>query len=112
MTDKLGVGGVLVLQVRQGSPAARAGLQSAVISRTGELIAADVILAVDGRTVSSLDDLLDALDAYRAGDQVLLQVYRGGQVIERPVVLGTGTSGASPRSLSSRPVDGRDGARA
>jgi S1-C subfamily serine protease len=88
LLESVGVAGVLVLQVQEGSPAARAGLRSAVISSEGSLSAADIIVAVNDREVDSVQGLLDLLDAYRVGDKVVLRIYRDGNVIEVEVVLG------------------------
>jgi serine protease DegQ len=62
--------GVLVLQVIDDSPAARAGL-----------LVGDVLVALDGRPLDKTDTLLDALSA-GATSQVALKVLRGGQTIE------------------------------
>ncbi|NCA69597.1 MAG: trypsin-like serine protease [Sphingobacteriia bacterium] len=88
LTATLGVTGVLILKVQDGSPAARAGLRSAVISREGSLIEADVIQAVNDQPVQSVPELLDMLDAYRVGERVRLRVQRSGQVLAVEVVLG------------------------
>jgi S1-C subfamily serine protease len=88
LLESLGVSGVLVLQVQEGSPAARAGLRAAVIGKEGNLSTADIIVAVDGREVDSVERLVDLLDAYRVGDKVTLRVYRDGALIEVEVVLG------------------------
>jgi serine protease DegQ len=58
--------GVLVFSVVEGSPAEQSGLQ-----------AGDVILAVDGETLRSVEDLLAALRERRPGERVELDVLRG-----------------------------------
>ncbi|WP_366931593.1 trypsin-like peptidase domain-containing protein [Thiocapsa sp.] len=88
LLERGGVAGVLVLQVQEGSPAARAGLKAAVIGRDGDLAAADIIVGVDGREVDSVERLVELLDAYRVGDKVILRIHRDGQLIEVDVVLG------------------------
>lgn len=85
---ELGIGGVVVLQVQAESPAARAGLRSATMSEAGDITSADVILAVDGRAVTTFETLLDILDGHVAGDRVRLQVYREGAIVELEVELG------------------------
>jgi S1-C subfamily serine protease len=88
LAASVGVAGVVILQVQEGSPAARAGLRAAIVDRNGDLAAADVIVALDGRDVDSVERLIDLLDAYRIGDKVVLRVYRDGQMIDVEVVLG------------------------
>lgn len=83
-----GLSGVVVLQVQEGSSAARAGLRSAVVTRDGGLVSADVIVALDDREVDSVQRLLERLDAYQVGDKVVLRIVRDGDVIEVEVVLG------------------------
>jgi len=98
-----GVSGVLVLEVQRGSAAARAGLQAAELTPDGHLVAGDVIVAVDGTAVASVDALINALDEHRVGDAVTLGVYRNGQAIEVEVVLGSGSEPSGPVRLSCAP---------
>ncbi len=85
--------GFLVETVSNNSPASRAGLRggSTRISVAGEtyLIGGDVIVAIDGHPISSLDDLLTYLvENTSPGDRVVLTVIRDGKVVNVPVVLG------------------------
>ncbi|HET6697601.1 MAG TPA: trypsin-like peptidase domain-containing protein [Nocardioidaceae bacterium] len=71
---------VEVVEVIEGSPAARAGLR-----------AEDLIVAVDGVAVRGVDDLQRLLDGERVGVDVSLSVVRAGSardVMVRPVELG------------------------
>jgi S1-C subfamily serine protease len=92
LLEGTGVRGVLVLQVQSGSPAARAGLQGASVDSGGDWAGGDVILAVDGVPVESVEALIDVLDQHAVGDAVRLSVYRGGQIVTLEAVLGPGTS--------------------
>lgn len=60
--------GVLVLNARDGTPAARAGLR-----------AGDVILRADDTAITSIMDLRRAIDRARAGTSVRLEVQRRGE---------------------------------
>ncbi|MGA9350801.1 MAG: trypsin-like peptidase domain-containing protein [Anaerolineae bacterium] len=78
--------GVYVTLVAAGSPAQRAGLQGAFASeaqatRSSSLPSGgDVIVAVDGKAVTDVDELAGYLDSEkRAGDTVTLDVMRNGQ---------------------------------
>jgi putative serine protease PepD len=84
VANQLGlVEGAEVTEVRSGTPAARAGLRGASGSRTLEgqsyPVGGDVITAVDGRRVSSADELRRAIDAKKPGDTVSLTYSRDGQ---------------------------------
>jgi len=82
--------GVLILRVQPGSTAERAGLRGAVIGRDGGIRIADIIIAIDGKSVESVARLRDRLDEYRVGDTVELTVQRGEQMLSVPVELQPG----------------------
>lgn len=74
--------GVLVEQVQAGSPADQAGLQGSfkpvLINGQRVLIGGDVITAVDGKSISSFEDLLSFLQTTKPGQQVSLSILRNG----------------------------------
>ncbi len=76
--------GVLVAETLPGSPAEAAGLRAAGAGG-GE---GDVILAVDGQPVRSVEDILAHIDGKQVGDRVVLTVLRAGTRMEIPVRLG------------------------
>ncbi len=69
--------GAFVYSVEDGSPAAQAGLQLG-----------DVITAIDGTEIASLDDLQAARKSYSAGDTSELTVYRQGETITLSLTWG------------------------
>lgn len=78
--------GVYVVTVAQNSPAERASLQPALRSENDLLDngslppGGDIILAVEGKAVTDVDELADYLDSQkRAGDTVTLDVLRNGR---------------------------------
>ncbi len=87
VSDRLGVEGVLVLQVEPGSAAHEAGLRGSRILREGELVPGDLILAVGGRATRSASDLVSALEEHDPGDRVMLRIHREGRILELPVRL-------------------------
>lgn len=87
LAEAMGVDGVVVLRVQEGSPAARAGLRSAIVTQGGDVARADVIQAVEGRAVRTVEELLEVLDGFQVGDRVMLRIYREGETIEVGVVL-------------------------
>jgi S1-C subfamily serine protease len=95
LLGEMGVSGVLVLRVQPGSAAARAGLQGTRVRSDGEIIAGDVILAVEGIPVTSVGNLIDRLEQYSIGDRVELQIYRNGSRQTVTAVLGPGSSRAT-----------------
>ena len=69
--------GAWVQALTPGGPAEQAGLKQN-----------DVIVSVDGKPVSSSDDLGAAVAALKPGDQVTVEVVRGTQRLELNVTLG------------------------
>lgn len=69
--------GVLILQVRRGNPAERAGLR-----------AGDVIIKLDKTPTPDLQTFQKALRNYRAGDRVEITIIRKDRTLKITVVLG------------------------
>jgi len=84
--------GVLVASVRPGSGAAKAGLKPATnqVTVAGESWPAggDVIVKVDGQSVSSVERLIDLIAAKKPGGKIDLEVVRGTSRIHLNVKLG------------------------
>ena len=68
--------GVRFADVRDGTPAAKAGLK-----------AGDILIEFDGKEIGNLYDFTYALRAKKAGDEVLVKVLRGSQTIVAKVLL-------------------------
>ncbi len=86
--------GVLIVSVAPGSPAAQAGLQGG--SQTANVqgqqvpVGGDIITAINGQQVTSMDDLISYLSSNtKVGDQVTLTILRNGQ--SQQVQLNVGT---------------------
>ena len=71
-------------------PAARAGLQAFSRARDGSIVSGDVITAVNDEPVTSLDDMLTALEKRQSGETVTLSLWRAGKTRKQPVVLAAG----------------------
>lgn len=67
-----------VTSVEEGSPAADAGIQ-----------VNDIIVSVDGQTISSSDDLYIAISGFESGSNVTLKVLRNNRYIEIQVTIRT-----------------------
>jgi S1-C subfamily serine protease len=90
LAARLGVEGIFVLEVNPGSAAERAGIRPARLSRESGFRAGDVILAIDGRPLRRVPDLLAELDRRAPGDVVTLTLLRDGARIEVSVTLDAG----------------------
>jgi S1-C subfamily serine protease len=84
---QLGVTGVLVLDVVDGSGADEAGLRPMSRGPRGEVRVGDVIRSVAGEDVASRADLFRALDGKRPGEIVAVEVERDGQPVRLSVRL-------------------------
>lgn len=76
--ERLGVKGVLVLEVEPKSPAHQAGLRGTVIQANDELILGDIIQAIDGKPVTTTAELSAVMDKYTLNDTVKVQFLREG----------------------------------
>jgi len=79
VVTQLGLGGVLVLDVRESGPAAKAWLHGTTRDDSGRLQLGDVIVSVDGAAIKSSGDLYRALDKYTVGDTLQVGVERTGE---------------------------------
>ena len=84
--------GFLVVSVIEGSPAETAGLLG--VTETKEMdgrefaLDGDIILSIDGETVRKISDILVHLQREKSvGDEMVLSVNRGGEILELTMVL-------------------------
>ncbi len=89
--------GLLVGEVVEGGPAERAGIRpiQVVVEGSGffrtlrlDPSSADIIVAIDGQPVKSVDELLSAVEAHAPGEVARVTVLRKGRKVEVPVTLG------------------------
>jgi len=81
--------GVYVVAVVPNSPADKAGLKGGGTDASGRLaLGGDIIRAVDGRSVGSVEDLVSYFSTRKAGDRVTLSVVRNGETLEVTATLG------------------------
>jgi S1-C subfamily serine protease len=84
--------GVLVESVLDDSGADRAGLQAGdtevVVAGETYVLGGDIIVAFDGRKLSSIEELRDAISAQKPGDVVTLVIYRDATKTSVKVTLG------------------------
>lgn len=87
LVERLKITGVVILSIDPGSAADSAGLRSATITPEGNIIANDIIIALDDKSIDSVDKLLARIDGYKVGDTIKITVLRKGETIEVPVTL-------------------------
>jgi serine protease Do len=88
--------GAVVISMDEGTPAARAGLRQD-----------DVIVAVDGKPITSAGSLTRTVGLMHPGTQVTLTLYRGTQKQELKATLGTrpDLEGVSSRGAPRSPTE-------
>jgi len=79
IATRWGIQGLAIAKVEPGSPAERAGLQSARETRLGHIRLGDIITKIDNKPIRTFDDLARILDRYKVGDQVTVEVHRNGK---------------------------------
>jgi S1-C subfamily serine protease len=87
LVRRLGLTGVLVLDVSSGSGAERAGIRATRRGRGGRIELGDLIVAINGEPVRTADELSTRLYEYHVGDTVTVRVQRDGRTRELRVVL-------------------------
>ncbi len=90
LTQHLKVTGVVILSISPGSAADTAGLRGATITPEGNIIANDIIVALENKPIDSVDKLLARVDGYKVGDTIKITVLRKGEKMEVPVTLQPG----------------------
>jgi serine protease Do len=84
--------GVLVEQVEAGSSADKAGIQGSykplTIAGQDILVGGDIITAIDGQSVTGIQELRTILSQMESGQEVSLSILRDGNEIEVPLTLG------------------------
>lgn len=90
LTQHLKITGVVILSISPGSAADTAGLQGATITPEGNIIANDIIVALENKPIDTVDKLLARVDSYKVGDTIKITVLRRGEKIEVPVTLQPG----------------------
>ncbi len=68
--------GLIILQVAPGGSAAAAGLRGLERTVDGDVALGDIITAIDGEKVSTVDDLYRILDKHQVGDVIKVEVAR------------------------------------
>eukprot|EP00897_Mesotaenium_endlicherianum_P000964 jgi/Mesen1/10869/ME000093S10389 len=84
---QLGVTGVLVMDMSASSPAAKAGIRATSRDPFGRITLGDVIVAINGQTLSKVEDLLSVVEEHNVGETVRVSVKRGSSLRDCYVTL-------------------------
>lgn len=87
ISRRIGVQGMIILEVQAGSGAQKAGLRPTK-QFGAEIILGDVIQDIEGTKIDTLDDIQDVLDRHTIGDTLQVTVFRDREKIVVPVELG------------------------
>jgi S1-C subfamily serine protease len=87
IAERLGVKGVLVVEVAPGGAAAKAGIRPTRRETSGRVQLGDVITAVDSKKITSPNDLFLTLEKYRVGDSVNVTLLREGKSVQTKITL-------------------------
>jgi putative serine protease PepD len=83
--------GVIIERVIPGSPAAQAGLRSGsreiTIGNRVLLLGGDIITAMDGQPLKTIDSFINYVESKRPGEQIVLTFVRDGQTLKTTVTL-------------------------
>ncbi len=84
--------GAMIVEVVPGSPADKAGLHAGevqIIYRGYVLtIGGDIIIAIDGEKVDSMEKLVDIISRKKVGQEIEITFIRGGEVMKTRAKLG------------------------
>jgi len=76
MARRWGIKGLVIGKVSRGGSAERAGLKGARETPTGRIELGDIVVAVAGKPVMTIDELMDVLEHHKVGDQVVVEILR------------------------------------
>ena len=84
--ERLLAGGLVVLEVYPDTPAAEAGLQGCR-KRGDSVFLGDQITAIEGKQISTFEELKALMRQFKAGDTITLSVVRGNQQFQVALTL-------------------------
>jgi len=87
LAREMGLPGVLIVDVRPGSPGAKVGLRGTRRDISGQVILGDVIVAINDKRIESVKDLFLMLEKYQVGDTVKVSILRQGRRREYQITL-------------------------
>jgi S1-C subfamily serine protease len=79
MARRWGITGLIIGKVTGGGGAERAGLRGVRETSSGRIELGDIVVAVDGKPVETVDDLMGVMEKYKVGDRVKVDVVRNNK---------------------------------
>lgn len=86
IAERLGIEGILVINVQPGSSAEKVGIRG-TRRINGRIILGDIIQSINGEPLATYNDLLNAMEKFRVGDVITLGILRGERKIELEIEL-------------------------
>jgi len=86
-TKRLRVKGIAILSVKEGLPADLAGMIGVREDRNGNIHLGDVIIAINGETVTNEDSLLSQLERFKPGNAIEVTTLRDEKIHNYDVTL-------------------------
>nr|MBF0222368.1 trypsin-like peptidase domain-containing protein [Desulfobulbaceae bacterium] len=86
INKRLNIDGLLIIDVLEGSAADRAGIRGTSRGNV-DIELGDIIKAINGKKITSFDDLRNELDNYKIGDQVTVEIIRDGMIRSVQIIL-------------------------
>ena len=87
VSERFGLKGALIIDVQEGSGAAKAGIQPTYRDQYGRIRLGDVITAINGDKIENSSDLILALEKYKAGETVKVKILRQGEKMNEELTL-------------------------
>jgi S1-C subfamily serine protease len=79
---RLGLEGVLVINVIKGGAAEKAGIRPTSRDQRGRILLGDIIVGINDAPIRSFSDLVLELEKFQPGEQIRLKLRRNDQVVE------------------------------
>ena len=86
---RLGIDGALIINVTKGGGAEKAGIRGTIRKRNGDVVLGDIITGVNNEKVSSNNDLILALEKFKVGDIVKINIKRDDKEMTIDVALSS-----------------------
>lgn len=97
--------GAIVQSVVKGGPADKAGIEGGNTPVTIEglevKVGGDIITEIDGKKITSMNDVIEVVNSKKPGEEVELTILRGGQTKKATVTLGDRPASIEEPSPSS-----------